>query len=110
MRIIARRRCRRPVDTETQLIDQFGCECRTVLNSAILIPRQVKGRESRQIGARRCSDIWHHRSTVIDGVAREDRMRIGKAVVDASHAVVLTTLVKIEKGDPGVAIGIYATV
>jgi hypothetical protein len=37
-------------------------------------------------------------------------MRIGKAVVDASHAVVLTTLVKIEKGDPGVAIGIYATV
>ena len=42
------------------------------------------------IGARRRSDVWHQRRTVIDGVAREDRMRIGKVVVDANHTVIFT--------------------
>src|SRR5580698_90116 len=90
MRIIGRRGCRGPVYTEAQVVDQILVECHTVLNTRILIPRQVKSRKSRHVGARRCSCVWRDRRTVIDGVTREDRMRIGKVVVDASHTVIFT--------------------
>ena len=71
MRIIDRRRCRGPVDSEAQFIDPLRSECCTVLNSSILIPRQVKSRESRHIRTRRSADVWNQRRTVIYGVARE---------------------------------------
>src|SRR5580658_3362753 len=90
MRIIDRRGCSRPVDAEAQLIDPSRPECRAVLNSAILIPRQVKGGESWRIRSRGRPDVWNQRGTVIHGVAREERMGIGKVVIDANHAVVLT--------------------
>ena len=51
MRIIDRGRSSCPVDTEAQLIDPFWPERQPILNSAVLIPRQVKSRESRRKGA-----------------------------------------------------------
>src|ERR1700730_10886327 len=42
--------------------------------------------------------------------ARRRRARIPVAIAAQRASISRTTLVKIEKGDPGVAIGIYATV
>jgi hypothetical protein len=89
MRIVDRRRCSCPVDTEPQLIDPLRSERRAVLNGAILISRAVKRQEPWHIGARRRSGVWNLSRTVIYGVAREERMGVGKVVVDANHTVVL---------------------
>src|SRR5271168_4414366 len=91
MRVIGRRRGGSPVDTKAQLIDPFGPECRAVLNSGILIPRQVRSREARHIGARGRPHGWNLRGTVIYGVAREQGMGTREIVVDANHTVVLTS-------------------
>src|SRR5580698_6558816 len=92
MRIVDRGRGSCPVDTKAQLIDPLWPECHTILNSAILIPRQVKSWESRRISARRRPDVWNQSKTVIHGVTREQRMGVRKVVVDPNHTVVLTSV------------------
>src|SRR5208282_4507578 len=99
MRIVDRRRCRCPVDTEAQLIDPLRSESRPVLYSAILIPRQVKRREPRHIRARRRPDVWNQSGTVVYGVAREQRMGAGEVVVDANYTVVLTSVAFISRNE-----------
>ena len=89
MHIIDQRRCGCSIDTEAQLVDPFGSECRAVLKSAVLIPRRVKGGESRHIRAGRRPNIWNQRRTVVYGVARKQRVGVGEVVIDANHTVVL---------------------
>lgn len=80
-------------------MNQFRCECRTVLNCHILITRHVKGREPRHVGAGGVP-TYGGREELPSTVEREGRMRIGKAMVYANHAVILTgrTFVSLVEG------------
>src|ERR1700735_1930252 len=98
MRIIDQRRCGCAIDTEAQLVDPSGSERRAVLNSAVLIPRRVKGGEPRRIRAGRRPDVGNQSGAVIYGVARKQRMGTGKVVVHANHTMVLTSVAFI-RGD-----------
>src|ERR1700722_20927748 len=48
----------------------------------------MKDREARVVSSRWIADVWHQGKAVIDGVARKQRMCIGKVVVYAHHAVI----------------------
>ena len=43
----------------------------------------------RSVSSRRRPDVWNQRRTVVYGIAHEERMGIGKVLIDANHAVVL---------------------